>query len=81
MKHNPLPLRPLVADDVRMILRDHCVTAGSLRAAAVELGVSAAYLSQVITRKVEPGEKICRALGLKRSVTYIRRSTYTMEKP
>jgi len=46
--------------------------AGSQTVAAKRLGVSGAYLSDVIHERREPGEKILSALGLKRVVNYER---------
>jgi DNA-binding transcriptional regulator YdaS (Cro superfamily) len=58
------------ADDVRRLIRDKCNEAGSQRQFAVNVGVSQAYLSLVISGQREPGEAILAALGLARTVGY-----------
>ena len=51
-------------------LRRVIVQQGSQKAAAAHLGVSAAYLSDVLRDRREPGPKLLSALGMKRTVTY-----------
>ena len=51
--------------------------AGSLRALARKLGLSAAYLSDVRLGKREFGVKLCRALGAERRVVIQRIVTFT----
>ena len=43
---------------------------GSQKAFAEHLGISTAYLNDVLHNRREPGEKILDALGIKRIVTY-----------
>lgn len=45
---------------------------GSQKALAKRLGVSEQYLTDVLKRRREPGEKILKPLGFKRVVTYER---------
>lgn len=47
------------------IIRENMI-GKSLRSYALELGISAAYLSDVLNDKREPGPKILDALGLER---------------
>lgn len=47
--------------------------AGSQKDLASRLGVSAAYLGDVLHGRREPGDKILLALGLERVVTYRER--------
>lgn len=54
------------------LLRDACANAGSQVAWATANGVSAAYVSDVLGGRREPGAKILAALGLTRSVCYTR---------
>ena len=51
-------------------LRQSANQRGSQRALAKELGVSEAYLSDVINGRRDPGRKILKALGLERVVAY-----------
>ena len=56
--------------------------AGSQRKLADKLGVSQQYLSDVIARTKEPGERILRPLGLKRAPpNYVRINGPTQEQP
>lgn len=54
----------MTADDVRDLLRKACEKAGSLRAWAREHGLSAAYVSDVIAKRREPGPAICEAFEI-----------------
>lgn len=51
--------------EVRGVLRNAIADAGSLRAFARQHGISAAYVSDVMNWKREPGPKVLGALGLK----------------
>jgi hypothetical protein len=51
--------------EVRGVLRNAITDAGSLRAFARQHGISAAYVSDVMNWKREPGPKVLRALCLK----------------
>ena len=51
-------------------LRQWAKQRGSQRALARELGVSEAYLSDIINGRRDPGRKILKALGLERVVDY-----------
>lgn len=61
----------LSAEFVREFLRDECKEAGGQEAWAKASGVSAAYVSDVLNGRREPGDGICEPLGLRRLVTYI----------
>jgi DNA-binding transcriptional regulator YdaS (Cro superfamily) len=54
------------------VLREGIAKAGSLSAYARQIGCSAAYLSDIVNGRREMGEKVCKALGLERVVTYHR---------
>jgi len=58
-------------DPIEM-LRQRC--AGKAQSAvADEMGISPQYLSDVISRRRKPGQKVLKALGLERQVTYRRK--------
>lgn len=64
-------------EQVIQMLKDGCNEAGSLRKMATKMELSAAYLSDVIGQRQEPGPKICAYLKLKR----VRESsTYYVEE-
>jgi len=60
----------MTAEDVRNLIRQECAAAGSARAWAVKIGISGAYVSDVLAGKREPGDSILAPLGLERIVTY-----------
>lgn len=60
----------MTADDVRKILAAACDEAGSQRAWAKRHSLSAAYVNDVLLGRREPAEAICKALKIKRTVTY-----------
>lgn len=62
----------LSQDDVVMILKRETDKAGSQKAYAAAIGVSAQYLSEVLAGTRAPGEKILKALGLRKIVVYIQ---------
>lgn len=57
-------------EQVREIIRDLCVEAGSQSAWAKANGVSQAYVNHVLEGKREPGPAILEAIGLERVITY-----------
>lgn len=61
----------MTIDGILKILRARIETEGSQMAVARNLGVSPQYLSDVLRRQREPGEKILEPLGLKRQVFYV----------
>lgn len=61
----------MTIDGILKILRARIETEGSQMAVARNLGVSTQYLSDVLRRQREPGEKILEPLGLKRQVFYV----------
>lgn len=73
------------ASDVRALLRARIERAGSLRKAATELSISAAYLSDIMLGRREPGRKVCDALGIEKTVivqcvtNYVRYTTSGVE--
>lgn len=64
---------PMDANQVRTQLRRATEKAGTALNWARAHDVSTAYLSDVMTGKRQPGEKILDALGLERVVTYRRK--------
>jgi transcriptional regulator with XRE-family HTH domain len=58
--------------DVLEVLRRKC-EGRTQNAVAAELGVSPAYLSDVLNQRKEPGEGILEPLGIERVVTYRRK--------
>jgi hypothetical protein len=61
-------------------LREQVAVFGSQQALAQHCGVAASYLSDVLTGKREPGQKLLDALGFRRVVHYERVSEPTEEK-
>lgn len=57
--------------DPILILEQMCQQS-SVRKVATDLGVSAQYISEVMRRLKEPGDKILKPLGLRRVVLYER---------
>lgn len=51
-------------------LRARCVEAGGQRAFAEQIKVSPQYVSDVLRKRRDPGDKILKAMGLRRVVTY-----------
>lgn len=60
----------MTASDVRTLLKRACAAAGTARAWAEQNKVSQAYVSDVLRGRRNPGEAICRALGLVAEQTY-----------
>lgn len=56
---------------VRDFLREECEKAGGQAKWAERNGVSAAYVSDVLHGRRDPGDSICAPLGLRRQVTYL----------
>ena len=69
----------MTADDVRKMLAQACEKASSQRAWAKRHNLSAAYVSDVLLGRREPAEAICKALNVKRTVSYS--ITYVKAKP
>ena len=53
-------------------LKQKIFQCGSQKAFAARLGISEQYLTDVLKRRREPGEKILKPLGFRRIVTYER---------
>ncbi|HEV2054676.1 MAG TPA: helix-turn-helix transcriptional regulator [Methylomirabilota bacterium] len=66
-------MKPLSKVDLVELLRQRAKRAGSQQALAETLGVTPAYLSDVLAGRREPGPKILEALRLRRQVVYVRR--------
>lgn len=64
----------MTADDVRRMLASSCEMVGQKQLAA-DIGISAAYLNDVLHGRREPGESICNGLGIERVVTYKYKQT------
>lgn len=54
----------MTADDVRELLRKACEKAGGIRAWARQQKLSAAYVSDVLTERRDPGPSILKAFGI-----------------
>ncbi len=66
--------RPMILneDSVRVILEARIDSEGSQEAAAKWLGVSGAYLCDVMNKRRAPGPKLLKRLGIRRKVMYER---------
>lgn len=62
--------KQITSEQLREVLRARAIEAKSLRRLAAKLGVSPAYLSKVLTRNIEPGPTICKALGYRLVLAY-----------
>lgn len=62
--------RSMDRDRIIKMLVNACDKAGSQAAWAKEHGMSAAYVSDVLSGRRDPGEKALKALGLERVVIY-----------
>lgn len=60
----------MTADDVRGMLRRACKDAGSQLAWADLHNISPAYVSDVLNERRDPGETICKALGIEPEMNY-----------
>ncbi len=60
----------MTADDVRNLIRKACRMAGSQKAWAEAIGISSAFLSDVLGGGREPSPAILKPLGLERVVIY-----------
>jgi hypothetical protein len=60
----------MTADDVRNLLRNACEKAGTAAAWADANDLSAAYVSDTLSKKREPGPAILKALGLTSEMQY-----------
>jgi hypothetical protein len=69
---NPRIIGSMTLDQVLVLLRRECDKADGQAAWAKRHGISAAYVSDVLNRRREPGEGILRPLGLEKAVTYRR---------
>lgn len=63
-----LPATTLSNDEVLQALRDAVSAAGSQRTYATRIGVSQAYLGDVLHGRRHPSERVLSALGLRRIV-------------
>lgn len=59
-------------DDVRALIKSSIKTAGTAAAWAKTINLSPQYVGDVLHGRRDPGDTILTALGLQRSVTYIR---------
>jgi DNA-binding transcriptional regulator YdaS (Cro superfamily) len=62
--------RYLTADAVRELIRRQCSKRGSQIVFANRIGVSQAYLNDVVHGRRTPADAVCKALGLERIVVY-----------
>lgn len=68
-------IRPMTYDQLLHLIRRGIAKAGSQKAYAGKLGVSTAYLNDVLHGRRDPGEAILRPLGLERHITTYRKVT------
>jgi len=54
-------------------LRDYVKACGNGAAAARAMGISPQYLSDIMSKRRDPSDKVCRRLGLRREVVYLVR--------
>jgi hypothetical protein len=73
--NNPAPLGDglITSEAVRCMLMAACMEAGSQREWGARYGISQAYLSNVLTGRLEPGPAVLAALGLVREVWYVEK--------
>lgn len=64
--------KALTPDEVRDLLRD--VAGANQKAWADSHGVAPSYVSDVLNRRRDPGRAILRALGLTKTVAYVKAS-------
>ena len=60
----------LDVDGVLTRIRAQVVVCGTAAAAARALGISPQYLSDILSRRRDPSDRVCRGLGLRREVVY-----------
>ena len=61
----------MTLEDVRAVLRQACIDAGSQQAWAEKYKISPAYVSDVLVKRREPGPAILKALRIKIETNYI----------
>lgn len=71
----------LTAADVRAALKEEARYEGSKKALAKLIGVSPAFLGDIINGKREPSGKPVSYLGLKREVVYVQTTPQTRHPP
>src|SRR3954470_23451025 len=64
----------MTLDQVRALLRQECEKAGGQKKWADAHGVSAAYVSDVIQGRKEPGVSLLDGLGLERRMIYVKKT-------
>lgn len=57
-------------DEVREMLQDAVIKAGSQQAFAEKAGISQQYLSDLIKGRRTPGDAVLKALGLRKTIYY-----------
>jgi hypothetical protein len=60
----------LTVDQVRELLRKGCEEAGGQSAWARKHGLAQPFVSDVLKGKREPGDKLCKALGIEREIRF-----------
>lgn len=63
---------PLTVAEVRTVLRAKIRKAGSMRKAAKQLGITAAYLCDIMHGRRDPGPRVAKALRYRREVRITR---------
>ena len=67
---NCLKLSVMTRDELVQLLQHKIQQAGTQTAVAKELGITPAYLGDVLRGKREPGPSVLNALGLRSVITY-----------
>jgi transcriptional regulator with XRE-family HTH domain len=62
----------MTRDELVKLLQRRVQTAGTQAALAKELGITAAYLGDVLNGKRKPGPTVLNALGFRRVITYVK---------
>lgn len=62
----------MTKDELLQHLRQQVAETGTQKDLAVKLGVSAAYLGDVLMGRKEPGKKLLKSLGLRRESIYLK---------
>jgi DNA-binding transcriptional regulator YdaS (Cro superfamily) len=75
-----MPKRSLSEDELLAELSSACEAAGGQAHWAKTAGLSATYVSDVLKRRRQPGDSICRALGYERQYAYVRKDIWEQNK-
>ncbi len=71
----------MTEQDVLIMLKRACNASGSQKAWAKANGFSNSYVSDVLNKRRDPADEICKALGVERAVIYRPLNGWRKEKP